>query len=365
MPLSSTDLLRLFLSELTRQNIPYVVLHSYEGLFRQIDSDVDYAVRTEDLSKLVSLQQTLAAKHGFCLAQALEAHIFSLNTVLISPTDPQVFIQLDACSHYAENSALLLPENLLLRDRRQSGDLFNPAPEVEFAYLLSKCLAKRTRLEEKMPRLRELHRLAPKETAAQFERPVGASHGPLNQWIDKPAAEWSELREPMLRRHRFSLKERWLEMKRAVSRVAQPKGLHIALIGGGADFNSKVCALVHARLVKALFRRGQIEPLARLSVARSLQQVLPAKVRNELIISFADSLESAHAQGTLTLGPLQTLDLIFERQSSEVASPGGETWRTARGYRKIAGALTIEHAADLIVRETIEFLADRGTRADS
>ena len=91
MRFSSNDFFRLFFSELERLDIPYVILHSYEGFPKHIVSDVDYAVRTSDLSKLASIQAGLAERHGWRLAQAIEAHIYALYTVLIDPEEPSAF----------------------------------------------------------------------------------------------------------------------------------------------------------------------------------------------------------------------------------------------------------------------------------
>ncbi|HYV28649.1 MAG TPA: hypothetical protein VFA77_14020, partial [Candidatus Eisenbacteria bacterium] len=77
MRFSSSDLFRLFFSELERLEIPYVILHSYDRFPEHLSSDVDFAVLTSDLSKLAGIQTELAERHGWRLAHAVEAHIYA------------------------------------------------------------------------------------------------------------------------------------------------------------------------------------------------------------------------------------------------------------------------------------------------
>src|ERR1051325_7934709 len=118
MRFSSSDFFRLFFRELERLDTPYVILHSYDGFPEHRPSDVDFAVLTRDLSKLASIQSSLAERHGWRLAHAVEAHIYALYTVLIDAEEPQAFLQLDARGHYVENNCFLLQDKLLLKDRR-------------------------------------------------------------------------------------------------------------------------------------------------------------------------------------------------------------------------------------------------------
>ena len=143
MQFSSSDFLRLFFSELERIDIPYVILHSYDRFPEHIPSDVDFAVRTRDLSKLASIQSGLGERYGWRLAHGFESHVYAYYSVIIDAKDPRSFLQMDACSHYVEGNCFFLKDTVLLKDRRRLHDFYVPAPAVEFSYLLANPLKSR------------------------------------------------------------------------------------------------------------------------------------------------------------------------------------------------------------------------------
>src|SRR5271157_5976873 len=140
--MTAGDFCILYFKELERLSVRYVILHSRETFSTRMASDVDYAVPTEDLGKLAGLQRRLAESNGWRLAHAIEAHLYSLYTVIMDPDDPRVFVQLDACGHYVESGCFLIPDTVLLEDPRSDGGLLVPSPSTEFAYRLAKTLAK-------------------------------------------------------------------------------------------------------------------------------------------------------------------------------------------------------------------------------
>src|SRR5690348_2808979 len=119
MRFSSTQFFRLFFSELGRLDIPYVILHSYERFPELVASDVDFAVRTGDLHKLVGIQFALAESNGWKLAHAVEGRLYAIYSVVVDPEEPQDFLQLDGCGHYAERNCLFLEDTILLGGRRR------------------------------------------------------------------------------------------------------------------------------------------------------------------------------------------------------------------------------------------------------
>ncbi len=70
-----------YFPELDARGIPFVILHSCESFPQQIPTDVDYAVRTSDLTKLAGtgLAKDLAESHGWRLAHVIEPHVYALH----------------------------------------------------------------------------------------------------------------------------------------------------------------------------------------------------------------------------------------------------------------------------------------------
>jgi len=332
MRCNSSDIFRLFFRELEERDIPYVILHSYEHFPEHVTSDVDYAVLTKDLSKLAGIQAALAERHGWRLAQAIEAHIYSLYTVLIDPEEPRAFLQLDACGHYVERNCFFVSDTGLLEHRRRFGGFYVPAPAAEFCYLLAKAVGKFQPLAPRLPHLRALWEQDPAKTEEQFRNLCGPIQGPLEEWFAKPPAAWELLGPVILRRNRFGWPDRAREAFRVWKRVRQPEGLHLAVLGPDGSGKSTLLERIAPLIERPFFRhrlvfhfrpnifepdkndtpvtyphalppRNQIAGAAKLlyyfadHLAGYFIKVLPAKVRNELIIfcrSFDDLLIDPH-----------------------------------------------------------------------
>ena len=325
MLFSPSEFFNLFFSELDRLSIPYVVLHTYEDLPGRIESDVDYAVMTRDLAALAGIQRRLAQSCGAVLAHTIEAHIDAIYTVVIDPQNPARFLQLDACGHYVERDRRLVTDTELLEGRRRFKSFYVPAPEVEFAYLLAKALAKGTDLAPRIPKLRGLARLNPIGSQAKFTRLTG-DPTPLATWFERPAENWVNLSCMMLRRHTPRFPDRMRELSRGLRRVLCPKGFHIGLVGGTDEARQRLREGVGPILERAFFRRQVFYDFASTKITSSRQgqpccgaarivqwtkqyfkSLLPAKVRNELVFSeggVEELAEDATQYGIQAIGRL-------------------------------------------------------------
>ncbi len=328
MRFSSSDFFRLFFKELERLGIPYVILHSYDRFPEEIGSDVDYAVLTGDLPNLAGIQSDLAEGQGWCLAHGIESHIYTYSSVVIDAKEPRSFLQLDACSHYVEGQCFFLEDTVLLNERRRLRDFYVPAPAIEFSYLLAKAFGKFQPIPPRLARLRDLWEREPAKTEEQFRNLCGTAQHTLAEWFDRPAADWERLRRVVLKRNRYGWRQRAGESLRSVNRVRRPAGLHLVLLGSDGSGKSTLLELIGPLLERPLFRRQLVfhfrpkvfeadknvapvtDPhgkpprsrsagLAKLfyyfadHLAGYFGRVLPAKVRNELIIfcrSFDDLL---------------------------------------------------------------------------
>ena len=314
-----------FCHALESHDIPFVIIHSYEQLPEQMTSDIDFAVRCEDLPKLLAIQREVAARQGWVLASVMQAKIFALYTVFFDPEDPSRFIQLDACGHYVELGRLVLRDTELLEGRRRFRFFQVPAPAVEFGYVLAKALIKKKPLERRLSRLRALWESDPPAANAVFKKLAGDDVGRLDEWFSRPAEEWERcLRRPLRSRNRIRGVNLMREALRAVKRTLRPAGLHLVIFGpdgaGKSTLISRLDGLSVFRRQKqfhfrpCVFKRRSDTPVrqphaqtpysALFSLAKTFfyfadhwlgywLRVFPAKVRNELVIfdrSFEDQV---------------------------------------------------------------------------
>jgi hypothetical protein len=408
-----------FFRELENRGIPAVILHGYEPLPEQMPSDVDFAVGRADLPKLLPIQREVAARLGWILVRVLRARIFALFTAFFDAQDPSQFIQLDACSHYAQRGCLLLRDTELLSGRRRYRSFNVPAPAAEFAYLLTNALTKAKPLEPYLPRMRSLSEADRAGANRFFKKLVGDPSGDLDEWFKRPAAEWDRVLRPrLLARTRFGAADLVREGARAVQRVLRPVGLHVVVLGpDGAGKSALISSLawfpgfrrsnqfrfrlgLWGKNARATDTRPHAQPVqpAAFGVMKTLHhfagcwlsywlRVFPAKVRNELVVSdrsFEDPLvepQPHHVSRGGTLArvlkkllpkPDVTVVLGAESGPTNARKPeleGEELHRQREAWRRPAGETpgcivvpageSLELTAHTVRCKVIMFLAER------
>jgi thymidylate kinase len=290
---------------------------------------------------------------------------------VINPHQPEEYLQLDACSHYVESHCFFFRDTELLAERRQHGNFYVAAPPMEFGYLLAKALCKGKAIAPKLARLKALWEREPEKTQERFQRLCGPGQGNLGEWFVRPAGDWERLREPLLKRHRFGLPDFSREALRRCKRIVRPEGLHLSVLGPDGAGKSTLIERLGPLLQRPFFRRCSVfhfrprifekatdsspvtnphatQPRGRLAgiaklfyyfadhLAGYFLKVLPAKVRNELVIFgrdfndlLVDPLRYRLRQGCLAtflakLLPRADLTLILDAAPEEIISRKAE-----------------------------------------
>lgn len=231
MSCSPQELFNRWFAELERENIPYVILHSYENFPDQIMSDVDYAVGHAHLPKISQLADRVAAECGWAVAQRLEHEPRVCWTVLVNQENPWQHLMLDVTSHYVRNRCCFLRDEDLLAGRRRFKGFFVPRPAAEFIYTVVKICAKAKTPAPYFDRLRQLHAEAPEECQQLFARLGGPEAGNAASWWEQPARDWRELRRLLHQRNRYTGKQYVALGQRIARRLRYPTGFTVAFLG--------------------------------------------------------------------------------------------------------------------------------------
>jgi lipopolysaccharide/colanic/teichoic acid biosynthesis glycosyltransferase len=221
--------LQRFFIELERRPIAYVVLHSYEKLRWQVgSSDIDYAVATNDFSKIRGVLAGIARESGFVVTQWFSHQAFGRYAVLINPENPLDYLKLDGCSHYAPTPWLFVRDKILLAGRRRYQGQFIPAPASEFIYLLAKVVSKSSATGEHLARLRQLAATDPLAVQERFRAVFGETSRLACEWVSD-SAQLAALRSVTRRGSRAAFLA--AQLQRRLKRVLRPPGFQIAVLG--------------------------------------------------------------------------------------------------------------------------------------
>jgi thymidylate kinase len=230
---TASEFFAAYFRALEGSDVPYVVLHGYEQYPNYIGSDVDYAVRNDDLPKAARILRETCESRDWAIAQVFHHTVYGYYFVAFNRRSLDQTIKLDVCSHYGRDFSLLLKDEELLGERRTQSGFYVPAIRAEFSYVLAKALAKRKPLSAVAPRLSELHSKDPEGCVAAFSSFTGA---PKARTTDvcrgtMDAAAWDRLRQRVMqgksRNAHFALGE----IRRRLIRFLQPAGLVVGFLG--------------------------------------------------------------------------------------------------------------------------------------
>lgn len=228
------------LALLERSGVPYCLLHGWERLGEFPASDVDVAVRPQDLRIVEAL--LFRQPEAFCV-QLYHYKSTGYCFTLAAP-DGQAprFLRLDLTTYYRGNGRLFMSAAELLAGRRLVNGIWVSSPSVELSYLLVKKVLKGAVPPSQKQRLQALlEELGPRAAviAARFfgragarrllSRISGGDEGPLERSLPS-------LKKSLLRRLLLRDPSRWLrywlpELWRLWRRWLHPAGLFVAVLG--------------------------------------------------------------------------------------------------------------------------------------
>lgn len=210
-----------------------VVLHSWENLPGQMDSDVDYAVDGVEMHELLRFLARFSRKHGWRMIQAIEHEPGAYFCVCMQCGGEFQSILLDVTSGYRRIGHRLIDAATLVNGRwKPAGKSFHvPTAGAELRYILAKGAAKKkpfAEIEQRVVELLDADREGCREAlqnACQYTR----------GWQDEDftlatISKWYET-EPMFLAVRQGRTFGWAEWMLYLRRILRPTGVCVCVTG--------------------------------------------------------------------------------------------------------------------------------------
>jgi thymidylate kinase len=257
------NLLIEVLYALEEANIGYCILHSYDSYPELIDSDIDVIVSPEQIELLPNILKPLGLSQW--IQHEGTAHFFILVGEI---SDKSIsFLQFDVSSDFRRDGLILLSADEFLNNREKYKELFYiPKPDVEYAYYLTKKIGKTQLNQAHADRLKVLYLRDPEGCTTYLQRFFPRRLVPILQYASK-VATWDDIDLHSLKKaliwHTFYsypknfLRYRAANLTRIITRIFQPSGLWIILLGSDGSGKSSVGNLIQKDLREA-FRRTKM-----------------------------------------------------------------------------------------------------------
>lgn len=258
--------LKLF-QHLEREGVSYVVVGDSENYFHEIAGDVDIIVDRNSLAKVKDILFRFCRQHQVRIVQILRHEQTAWYFVLawIDDTGRLCFLHPDICADYLRLGKSFLKAHEMLSGRtrwfdKEGRSFYTPAPAQGFVYYLLKKIDKCDLNDEQGRYLSsQWHRdaiaagLQVRRFLPEREAELIAQAAATNHW-DPVRANLPKLRRALRRGLPFSAKHFYQELRRKISRMVQPTGLLVAILGADGAGKSTVLAQVEDDLAPA-YRR--------------------------------------------------------------------------------------------------------------
>jgi thymidylate kinase len=242
--------------QLSKENATYCVVGRTESLPELPLSDVDIVFGPEDLARVNDLVESVCLRINGRVVQCLrhERAAFYYVIALRRDNHEYCYLALDCCSDYIRRGRFLLTAEDMLAGRHRARDKSGndkgfvvASSHMEFIYYLLKKIDKQSLSDGQAAHLSNIFNQAPGQAEEQMRRFFGATyHEQLILaarsgnwgWVKENIAS---LQADLSRNVGRSRPMEWLgDIRRVVSRLLHPSGLHIALLGPDGSGKSTV-----------------------------------------------------------------------------------------------------------------------------
>lgn len=138
--MDSKEVFNYLMGSFKEKQIEYVILHSYQELPEQFDSDIDIAIRVPDIKKAIKILDDTLQQTDWQVIQFWRHEYYAADCVI---SNGKEFLQVDFCIHYERNGRILMQVEELVSNRLEYKNIYIPAHSVEFTYILIKKILKK------------------------------------------------------------------------------------------------------------------------------------------------------------------------------------------------------------------------------
>lgn len=226
-------------------NADYCVMNNYWDLPEVIPSDVDFAIDIYTFGMLDALVMDLANKHKVAITQKIW-HGYNKCAFILSPlnTERYFWLQLDFFVDFSgKGFPNLLPNSVMLKDKRKYKNFCIPATRVEVPFILQRRIFKGDIKEEHLQTLAKYFGEKPKETESGIisifgDDDVGKSlvHIVRTKDINLFNEKFIEYRKRLHEisktntDYQYRYKYTFNQVKRAIYRLYYPTGISIGFV---------------------------------------------------------------------------------------------------------------------------------------
>ncbi len=134
------EIFNYLMNEFNKKGINYVILHSYQKLPEQFDSDIDIAIKVSHIKDAIQLLDNTLKGTGWQVIQFWRHEYCAADCVI---SNDKEFLQVDFCIDYERNGRILISIDKLLENKQKYNNFYIPNPISEFVYILVKKILKK------------------------------------------------------------------------------------------------------------------------------------------------------------------------------------------------------------------------------
>jgi hypothetical protein len=232
-PYSVEEFFHAYWSELEERCWSSVILHSWESLPDQIDSDIDYAIQGVKMRELLRFLSDFSRRHGWRMIQAIEHEPGAYFCVCMQCGGNYESILLDVTSGYRRIGHHLIDAQTLVVGRWQppGKSFYVPPAGVELRYILAKGAAKGKPFSELQGRVQQLLERDRQNCLKALQNGYEGPRMWRSEVFDvNMISSWYE-KEPSFAAVRRGRRFGWSEMKLYIRRILQPTGACVCVVG--------------------------------------------------------------------------------------------------------------------------------------
>lgn len=227
---------------LEKKHIKYCVLHSYEGLPKTFDSDIDITIEENRINDIEKILMEMERDIEWKVCQKIQHEYCCYYYVLYKKIDNELYyLQLDFNTDYVRDNRFCLSNKFILENRIKFNGFYIPNEIVEFTYLTIKKIMKKKMKEEQKNKLVDIYEKNKENCSNEIKKFFSKKEAQiylrhLENRLENIDYDIGLLRQDLIdnlgkKYKNENIKYKVLNCKRIIKRICKPTGVHICLQG--------------------------------------------------------------------------------------------------------------------------------------